>query len=457
MGLSSGEKNKVLALTFFVSVFSTVFWLIYAIMFVSDKLHGVPLNALGLMDASIYAAFIILPVFLLWSIFGYINQYLYNKNMFNNLHTLFKQMKKNMDYTDLVARIMLEAEQEIKDGFILNKFDIFIADMNEILSEIIRRSGIASSEQIENLWAKVQNGGKWSFGKVLIEVSQNQADFQLRIFNKTQKDVVLSGSVLEFAARYQSLASLLEKHDKERVFLNLIETGVFGKVFSILAPVADEIKRVRENSGNLKPKAPVFSREENKTVSFVEPEIMQEDIRTSSIAESSQLGRSGSIVSKFKIFRKKEDAAEPVKTEPVVFEEEKDPFTVALERSFGARDEDKAPQFTEPRLSSFSEEEIPVPKIKPEDTAPLIRNEVPMREEEQLDIEDFTGHVQIKQSESESKIASFDETQKTLSSLRKEWETMKKPAEPQKDEEEEKEESYSYPFGSWTDEANYKK
>ena len=127
----------MLALAFFVSVFSTVTWLIYAFLFVSEKLSGIPLNALSLFDASIYAAFMILPVFVLWSIFGYINQYTTNRHLQSNMLSLFKQMKKNMDYTDLVARIMLEAEQEIKDGFILNKFDIFIADMNELLAEIL--------------------------------------------------------------------------------------------------------------------------------------------------------------------------------------------------------------------------------------------------------------------------------------------------------------------------------
>lgn len=54
---------------------------------------------------------------------------------------------------------------------------------------------------------------------------------------------MIAGTVLEWCARYLSLTALLEKHDKERVFIAIIETGVFGKVFSILAPVSDEIRR----------------------------------------------------------------------------------------------------------------------------------------------------------------------------------------------------------------------
>jgi hypothetical protein len=49
-------------------------------------------------------------------------------------------------------------EQEIKDGFILGKFDLFIADMNELIADLLLRCNIASAEQIERLWTKVQYG-----------------------------------------------------------------------------------------------------------------------------------------------------------------------------------------------------------------------------------------------------------------------------------------------------------
>ncbi len=144
----------MLAIAFFISVFSTVTWLIYTFMYISEKLHGISFNSLGLVDLSVYTALVLLPILVLWMVFGYINQYI-STNAFNkNLFSLFKQMKKNQDYTDLIARIMLESEQEIKDGFILGKFDLFVADMNELIAEIIHRSSIASPEQIERLWAR---------------------------------------------------------------------------------------------------------------------------------------------------------------------------------------------------------------------------------------------------------------------------------------------------------------
>lgn len=427
----------MLALTFFVSVFSTVFWLIYATLFVSDKLQGISPMNLGLWDASVYAAFILVPVFFLWAVFGHINQYIANKNVYGNLSALMKQMKKNMDYTDLVARILLEAEQEIKDGFMLNKFDVFIADMNEVLSEIIRRCSLASSEQIENLWTKVQNGGKWSFGKVIIEISQNQSDFAQRTINRARNDVVLAGSLLEFSARYQSLINLLERHDKEHVFLNMVETGVFGKVFSIIAPIADEVKRSKQNSANRTAKAaqPVAS-QDNFSALMADLDENQEEVKVTDIRDfkpvkTVQTGTS--IVSKLNVFRKKMSQDSIRKSDPVLTD--KDPFTIALERSFGSTEE-KEPENGLKETSILS--------INLDD-----KNDS-WHDENQLDIEDFTGHVSNK-NRADNKVAEFSETRKTLNTLRKEWNNEKK-EQPAVKAEAVADEPLLSPFSNWTDE-----
>ena len=235
----------MLAFAFFASVFTSFMWLIYMILYLRDKVGSAGFNTLGLLDIALYVALLILPICVLWMIFGYVYQYLTFQKQNHNMHSLFQQMKKNQDYTDLVARVLLEMEQELKDGFILNKFELFIADMNELLAETIQRGALASPDQIDRLWAKVRNGGKWAFGKVIIEVNANQNSFGNRLVGKAATDSVLAGTVLEFCARYQNLLTILEKHDKERIFLAVIETGVYGKVYSILAPLAGQIRNSR--------------------------------------------------------------------------------------------------------------------------------------------------------------------------------------------------------------------
>ena len=264
----------MLALSFFTVVFSSLLWVIYAIVQVADKLSDGALNNAGIVDISIYAAFVLLPVFALWVIFGIISQYLHNQNFNRNLFYLLSQMKKNQDYSDLLARIMLEGEQQIKDGFAIQQFDLFISDMNELISEIIQRSSLASPEQIDRLWSKVRNGGKWAFGKVIIEVNQNQPSFQMRIFDKAMKDKVLAGTIMEFCARYLGTVDLFEKHDHEKIFLGIIENGVLGKVYSIFSPISDELRRKRNAALKQKPQNTDFAAQAK---SSYQPEMIIDD------------------------------------------------------------------------------------------------------------------------------------------------------------------------------------
>ena len=227
----------MLSAAFFFSVFASVIWFFYAL----GNLGGDGANAFA-----VTTAVVVLPVFILWAIFGYVYQYLSASVLNKNMYSLFKQMKKNQEYSDVIAKVMLEARQNLQDNIILSKFDVFVADMNELLSEIIARGGLGSSEQIDHLWVKVKNGGKWAFGKVIIELSQTQPNLPDRLLQKALHDVMLGGTILEFCSRYQTLTGSLEKHDRERLFLNVLETGVMGKVFSLLAAPADSIRQNRD-------------------------------------------------------------------------------------------------------------------------------------------------------------------------------------------------------------------
>ncbi len=387
----------MLASVFFFCVFSSLMWLMYSIMYIKEYLHGVSLSSMGMADFALCIFVVVLPVFILWAIFGYVMQFLNSRKMNSNLYYLFKQMKKNQDYTDLIARVMLEAEHGVKDGFILNKFDLFVSDMNELVAEIIYRSHLASNDQIERLWTKVQNGGKWAFGKVVIEISQSQDNFAMRIFEKSRGDNVLAGTILEFCARYLSLVSILEKHDRERIFLNMIETGVFGKVFSIFAPISDEIRKSREVASALASEKKAAKKEEKK---IYNPEAEEENKPSLSLKIKNP-------------FKKKELSAV---AEEVSEEDEKqtDPLSIALQKSFG------------------SDEENPLDIVIKKDD---IRVEF---EREEI----------------------LTTTQKTINHLKKEWEEMQQneqPAPRKKAKKEEENEDLGYPFAGWVDEENYSK
>ena len=448
----------MLALSFFILIFSSLLWIIYAVMHILETVGAAGFHSAGIADVSFYAAYLLLPVFSVWIIFAIISQFLHNYRFNRNLNRLFVQMKKNQDYSDLIARIMLESEQQIRDGFVVQQFDLFVSDMNELISEIIQRSSLASPEQIDRLWSKVRNGGKWSFGKVIIEVNQNQPAFQMRIFEKAGHDNVLAGTIMEFCARYQSIVELFEKHDNEKIFLNIIETGVLGKVFSIFAPISDELKRKREAAQSFSslaeprydtmPAPQKYEQPEYKTPAAPEartfaeqtaPEVSPRREDSEKEETHSVLGGKFSLGKKFPLFKKKKREDEEYIDYRFQEESSRDPFSMALERSFG---EEIAPQPEDP---SF---EISVPAAE-EKTEPVA---APEKEEEKVVVEDDVIPV-------------LSNTQRTLESLRREWEQMN--ADSRNREEPRKQEptlqapavgddAFSSPFRGWVNEENYK-
>lgn len=62
---------KLLALSFFTVVFSSLLWVIYSIVQVAGKLGDGGLANAGILDVSVYVAFVLLPVFAMWVIFGH--------------------------------------------------------------------------------------------------------------------------------------------------------------------------------------------------------------------------------------------------------------------------------------------------------------------------------------------------------------------------------------------------
>lgn len=502
--LKTQGVSVLLAISFFTVIFSSLLWIIYALAQVMEKLSGGAAATAGILDISIYAAFVLLPVFALWVIFSIISQHLHNQHFNRNLYYLLAQMKKNQDYSDLLARIMLEGEQQLKDGFVIQQFDLFISDMNELISEIIQRSSLASAEQIERLWSKVRNGGKWAFAKVVIEVNQNQPDFQLRLYEKARRDNVLAGTILEFCARYLGTVDLLEKHDREKIFLSIIETGVLGKAYSIFSPIADEIRRNRRAASKLSPREeheplkkvpplkkgplPLHKKAAPLSAHEFEPRYENQERPQISILERAAKGMGQfNLIEKLGLFKKRKEIPMACEPEPV---KERDPFSIALERSFGSQDasaeeplfqlstsEAEASPTNEPQfhISLPQEEKVaeifveattaPEPPILAEDRGP--KNSQPVPQEEMLS------------------------TRRTLDSLREEWENMKKKeapienepvpevlvepisetdlslsplaeketaqAEPPSPKTPVEDEAIEYPFGSWADEENYHK
>ena len=406
-------------------------------------------------------------------VFGYFNQFLTNRETLRKNSELLTQLQKNQDYTDLVVRVMLDAEHEIKDGFVLNKFDVFIADMNETLGEIIQRCNIASSAQLDLLWQRVRRGEKWSLGKAILDASKNQSTFDAWVREKADRDKVFRGSLLEFCSRYQNLLQMLEKHDRDRIFLSMIESGVYGKVYSIIAPLSEGIKGLSANMTERAPQSAAVEHKNNDYTSVLKLATMEEPKADETIVnvdkndneiEEQRVDDEYLTEVKRPSFFARLNPFRSRKAEPDFAEEpEQDPFFQALHKGFNGGGSMESP---------FAEREVNL-------------GDEPMFGE----ADEPTLSAGVPSESSAVNTPSFDNLQNTLNSLRSQNDnimpeetahTAPAPSEPapqytaasnvvempihtapvqqaapQPKPKEEKDEDLVYPFGGWTDENNY--
>ena len=101
--------------------------------------------------------------------------------------TLLEQLKKNAENANALSCALIAAEKEIKNGFILHEFDTLIADANEILSDIIKRSNSISSAQMEHLWNRTAGGERWLIAKTFIETYNFQTGFAGHLLQKRRR------------------------------------------------------------------------------------------------------------------------------------------------------------------------------------------------------------------------------------------------------------------------------
>ncbi len=489
---------------FFMAVFSSASWLIYAFMFVRAKLEAVSLWEQSPEVMLLMLSVIFLPLLTIWMVFGYVNQFIGSRSMNRKQTELLTQLQKNQDYTDLVVRVMLDAEHEIKDGFVINKFDVLINDMNEALSEIIQRCNIASSAQLEVLWQRVGRGERWALGKAVVEAGKNQNTFEAWVREKVERDKVFRGSLLEFCSRYQNLLQLLEKHDRDRIFLSMIEKGVLGKVYSLIAPLSTGMQDIAAPSSERVAASSESSYEAPDRTAVLKLATMEEPAAQNTIMNVDKNDEDEdeddydeayepkpSIFSRFKFFGRKQEPQMP--TSSIA---DRDPFFKALHNSFQDSADSSEVSFgrfglssgdNEPRLSSApmfnsalnetapTDENVGVSaaikkdwgasssafeQTQPSLSATVSQTAMPTAHEADnvTNWSAFRQSVQqpmqqpIQQSIQQSVQQSVQQPMQTaVGSSYTMSAASEVPAAPEKDED------LVYPFGGWTDENNYRK
>lgn len=223
-------------ISFFIAASTSVLWAVYCVRFLTLLTGSTESLFYGVMT-------LFFPVAVVWGVFAVIYNFYKQKNDGVRMFRILELLKKNIENTENLIQRVLCAEADVKNGFFLQQVGTLIADINEILSDIIRRSNSVSSIQMEHLWTRTAGGERWLIAKTFIEINGYQTDFSEHLLQKAQKDSLLKGSILEFCVRYRSICDLLGSCDKQRIFYSTIEYGALGKVFSILSPLAETLNR----------------------------------------------------------------------------------------------------------------------------------------------------------------------------------------------------------------------
>lgn len=230
-------------MSFFIAAFSSILWFLYGLK--SINLQNITNTPETFYQITFALAF---PIGIIWGIFAIVKSIQEQKDIRLQNLRITEQLNKNTETTNALNCALIALEKEIKSSFMLRELNSLIADCNEILSDIIKRSNSISSAQMEHLWTRTAGGERWLIAKTFIETYNFQIGFTEHLFEKAQKDPLLKGSILEFEARTKSLYQLLEMHDRERVFYNMIEYGAMGKVYNIIIPIAEKLKKSNGNS-----------------------------------------------------------------------------------------------------------------------------------------------------------------------------------------------------------------
>jgi hypothetical protein len=231
----------VINFAFFLSIFSSCSWFIFCYIYINDKLHGLKFINLGVIDVLVFTTIIVMPILIIWIVFGHIGSFLGNRTAAKRLNAILETTKRNQEYSDLIARALIQNDSDIKAGFILSKFDLYVSEMNEIIAEIVKQLG-TSEQKVNDAWARSAKGEKWVFGKILLEISGKSPKFAKDLIHMIKVDDSLTAPIIKYCAYYKIILAAFEKHDKDRFFLNIIENGVLGNINTLLYPAYDTVK-----------------------------------------------------------------------------------------------------------------------------------------------------------------------------------------------------------------------
>lgn len=200
------------------------------------QLFGLPVNEIAMIAATAFA-----PLAALWLVTGLLYNVMTLKKHGNTVNLLLAQTRRSADHAEAMVRTLMEAQVQTRSATVLGNTDLFINELNDLLSDILVRLGLVQTAHTELIWQRVGNGNRWAFCKVLLLSAENSPRFKEDLKNRLMRDDILASAARTFCYRFEQMFTLLERYDIDHYLTKIFEEGALGRVYSHFVKAFREI------------------------------------------------------------------------------------------------------------------------------------------------------------------------------------------------------------------------
>ena len=232
-----------LIVLFSFSVAASLLWLGGVLFYIYAKIGFPQLFGLPMPDVVMIAATAFLPVIFLWLVVGLLYNAMTLHKQGHTINLLLAQTRRSADHAEAMVRTMMETQVQTRSALVLHNADLFINELNDLLSDIVVRLGLIQPAHTELVWQRVGDGNRWAFCKVLLQNADNSPKFKDDLQNQLKRDDILSNAVRTFCYRFEQMFTMLERHDIEHYLTKIFEEGSLGRVYLRFVEACREIDR----------------------------------------------------------------------------------------------------------------------------------------------------------------------------------------------------------------------
>lgn len=232
-----------LIVLFSFAVAVSLLWLGGVGFYVFAKIGFAQLFGLSVSEIAMIAATAFAPLAALWLVTGLLYNVMTLKKQSNTINLLLTQTRRSADHAEAMVRTLMEAQIQTRSAMVLHNADLFINELNDLLSDILVRFGLVQAAHTELIWQRVGNGNKWAFCKVLLLNAENSPHFKEDLKNRLMRDDILSNAVRTFCYRFEQMFTMLERHDIEHYLTKIFEEGALGRVYLRFVEACREVDR----------------------------------------------------------------------------------------------------------------------------------------------------------------------------------------------------------------------